>query len=122
MPFKRISIKNGDTPVELSREIVQAAFGSIEGVLHSMTRSYRFECEIKDQQSGKTVHCYFTTPEAARQAWAAFLNDRILASGEIRYSKEGYPTSIVADSIREFPNESELPTGQDIQAIFRSYR
>jgi hypothetical protein len=128
-----ISIKNGDTPVELSREIVHvvdtmllrekfAAFGSIEGVLHSMTRGNRFECEIKDQQSGRTVHCYFTTPEAARQAWAAFLNDRILASGEIKYSKEGYPTRIIADSVRAFPDESELPTVQDIQSIFRSYR
>jgi len=128
-----ISVKNGDAPEELSRDIVKTVdamlrkdkyedFGSIEGVLCSMARGSRFECEIRDQQSGKTVHCYFKEDDVARQAWAAFLKDRIVAHGLVRYAKEGFPTSIVADSIRFFPEESELPTVEDIQNIFQSYQ
>src|ERR1051326_8160397 len=126
-----ISVKNGDAPEELTRDIVKTVdallrrdkyedFGSIEGVLCSMARGNRFECEIKDQQSGRTVHCYFNADEVAKQAWAAFLKDRIIARGLVRYAKEGHPTSMLVDSIQGFPEESELPTIEDIQNIFQS--
>jgi hypothetical protein len=128
-----IAVKNGDTPEELSRDIVQTVdsilrrdkyedFGSIEGVLCSMARGNRFECEIRDQQSGRTVHCYFSADEVARQAWAAFLKDRIIARGLVRYAKEGYPTSIVAESVQWFPDESELPSIEEVQAVYRASR
>jgi hypothetical protein len=128
-----ISIKNGGDPEEISRDIWRTVdamlrrdkyedFGSIEGSLRSMTKGNRFECEIHDSQSGRTVHCYFTTDEVAQQAWAAFMQDRVEAHGLIRYDKEGCPTSIVADAVRSFPEESELPTVEDIQAVFRSYK
>ena len=131
-----IVIKNGAAPEELTAEIGRTAdsilrgeryeaFGSIEGAVSSMARSNqfnKFECEIRDQQSNKTIHCYFTRDEDARTAHAAFFRDKILVHGLIRYSKEGYPTSISADSIRVFSDESELPTVEDIQAIFQSYQ
>jgi hypothetical protein len=128
-----ISVKNGGDPEELSRDIWRTVdamlrrdkyedFGSIEGSLRSMTKGNRFECEIHDNQSGRTVHCYFTTDAVAAQAWAAFMKERVAAHGLIRYDKEGCPTSIVADTVRFFPEESELPTVEDIQAIFRSYK
>lgn len=128
-----IAIKNGDSPEELSREIgrtVEAMlrrekyedFGSIEGCIRSMTKGNRFECEIHDDQSGRTVHCYFTTDAVAEQAWSVFMKERISAHGLVRYDKEGCPTSIVADFLRSFPEESELPTLEDIQAIYRSYK
>jgi hypothetical protein len=128
-----ISIKNGGDPEQVSRDIWRTVdamlrrdkyedFGSIEGSLRSMTKGNRFECEIHDNQSGRTVHCYFTTDAVAQQAWAAFMKERVAAHGLIRYDKEGCPTSIVADAVRSFPEESELPTVGDIQAIFRSYK
>lgn len=128
-----ISVKNGDAPEELSRDIWRTVdamlrrdkyedFGSIEGYLRSLTKGNRFECEIHDDQSGRTVHCYFTTDAIAEQAWAAFMKERVAAHGLVRYDKEGCPTSIVADAVRFFPEESELPTVDDIQAIFRSYK
>jgi len=128
-----ISIKNGNAPEELSRDIWRTVdamlrrdkyedFGSIEGNLRSITKGNRFECEIHDDQSARTVHCYFTSDEIAEQAWASFMKERIVAHGLVRYDKEGCPTSVVADSIRSFTDESELPTVDDIQGIFRSYK
>jgi hypothetical protein len=128
-----ISIKNGDAPEELSRDIYRTVdamlrrdkyedFGSIEGYLRSMTKGNRFECEIYDEQSRRTVHCYFTQDEVAEQAWATFMKERVVAHGLVRYDKEGCPTSIVADSLRSFADESELPTVDDIQAIYRAYK
>lgn len=128
-----MAVKNGDTSEELSRDIGRTVesmlrrekyqdFGSIEGIMCSMAKGTRFECEIKDQQSGKTVHCYFTTDAVARQAWEAFMKDRIVAHGLVRYDKEGCPTSIVADAVRWIPDEADLPTVEQIQAIFQSYK
>jgi hypothetical protein len=128
-----ITVKNGDSPEEMSRDIgrtIQSMlrrekyedFGTIEGYFRSMTKGNRFECEIHDDQSGLTVHCYFKSDEVAEQAWSAFMKERVAAHGLVRYDKEGCPTSIVADAVRFFPAESELPSIEDIQAIYRSYK
>jgi hypothetical protein len=42
-----------------------------------------------------------------------------MASGLIRYAREGHPTSISVNSIRIFPEESELPTIEEVQALFK---
>jgi hypothetical protein len=52
---------------------------------------------------------------AAKEAFGK----RVLVSGMLKYNKEGHPATMHADSLRVFPDESELPTLQEIQAIYR---
>jgi hypothetical protein len=127
--LQAISIKNGDAPEVFSKEIIPAAesilsgekdnaFGSVEGKIDSLSDRHIFSCSIFEPLLQREITCYFQKEDVREEAVRAF-RKRVLASGLIRYAKEGYPTSIVVDSIRIFPEESELPTIEDIQALFR---
>lgn len=124
-----IAIRNGNEPEPLCLEMVTVAdailsgekftaFGSIEGKIDSMSDKDAFVCSILSPAYGREITCYFQKPEVIEETIKAF-RKRVMANGLIRYAKEGYPTSIVVDKIRQFPEESELPTIEEIQAIFK---
>lgn len=94
------------------------AFGSIEGKIDSLSDKQGFICSITDPIYHREITCYFQKDEVAEEAYRGF-RKRVLAGGMIRYAKEGHPTSIVVDTIRIFPEESELPTIEEVQAIFK---
>jgi hypothetical protein len=129
---KSVSIKNGNMPEDLPQTIVQIAdailsgehhiaFGSIEGKIDSLSDKTKFMCSVYEPLLRREITCYFQKPEVEQEAIKGF-RKRVLAGGMIRYAKEGYPTSIVVDTIRIFPDESELPTVEDIQAIYKRYK
>lgn len=125
-----IIIKNGSSEQPLSQEILRTAdvillgekqkdFGSVEGRVTDLSEHERFTCSIYDPVYRQTVVCYLQSNEAQDVAARAF-RKRVLVSGLIHYSAEGWPDRITADSIRIFPEENELPSLQEIQAIYRS--
>ena len=129
--IKAIFIQNGGSPEELSQTIVPTAeailtgetytaFGSIEGKIDSLSDRQTFSCSILDPYLRREIVCYFQSEAVVEEAIRGF-RKRVLAGGLIRYAKEGHPTSIVVDTIRIFPEESELPTIEDVQAIFKQY-
>jgi hypothetical protein len=126
---KSIAIKNGSAPEDFMQTVVTTAdailtgeattaFGSIEGIIDSMSVKHGFCCSITDSAYKREITCYFPKDEAANEAKKGF-EKRVMASGLIRYAREGHPTSISVNSIRIFPEESELPTIEEVQALFK---
>jgi hypothetical protein len=126
---KSVQIKNGEAPEELSETVVKTAdaillsersiaYGSIEGKLDTVSTRDGFKCSVLEPNYHRPVTCSFSKRELEKEAYNAF-DKRVLISGMIRYGKEGYPTSIDADVLRVFPDESELPTLEEIQAIYK---
>jgi hypothetical protein len=126
---KSVSIKNGSAPEDLPQSVIvtadailsgeaTTAFGSIEGIVDSMSVKHGFICSIQDSAYRREITCYFSKDEVAKEARRGF-EKRVMASGLIRYAREGHPTSIVVDAIRIFPEESELPTIEEVQALFK---
>jgi hypothetical protein len=124
-----IMLKNGDSEQALSPEILATAdtillgekqkdFGSVEGRVTDLSEHDRFTCSVYDPVYEHTVVCYLQSDEAQEIASRAF-RKRVLVSGLIHYSTEGWPDRITADTIRIFPEENELPSLQEIQAIYR---
>jgi hypothetical protein len=124
-----IQIKNGNTPEEMSPTVVATvdailesdksiAFGSIEGVIEMLSIRDGFRCTVYEPNYGRGINCYFNKVELEREAHLAF-GKRVLLSGMIRYGKEGLPTTLHADALRVFPPDAELPTAQEIQAIYK---
>jgi len=124
-----VHIQNGEAPEEMSDTVVKTAdailtaerttaYGSLEGVLDTVSVRDGFRCAVFEPNYHKPVTCSFNKKDLEAQAYAAF-GKRVLVSGMVRYGKEGYPTSIDADVIRVFPEETELPSVEEIQAIYR---
>ncbi len=90
--------------------------GSVEGVLKMITSVRGTYCKIYDSVTGSAVSCYLDEtmlPIACR----AF-NKRVLASGMINYTADGYPTRIrKITEIVEFPSDDELPTLSDVMKL-----
>ncbi len=126
---KTVSIKNGGAPEDFIQSVVSTAdailsgeattaFGSVEGIIDSMSVKHGFCCSIQDATYKREITCYFQKDDVAKEAKKGF-EKRVMASGLIRYAREGHPTSISVNSIRIFPEESELPTIEEIQALFK---
>jgi hypothetical protein len=127
--IQSIFLKNGSEPEEIPQSIAttadlilsgesSTAFGSIEGRIDSMSDIQTFICSITDPIYHRQITCYFQNNDIAEEAYRGF-RKRVMASGFICYAREGHPTSIVVDSIRIFPDESELPTIEEVQALFK---
>jgi hypothetical protein len=129
--IQAISIKNGSEPELLSEKTSESAdailtgeiyqaFGSIEGKVDSLSDKASLICSITDPIYGREITCYFTNNEASEEAVKGF-RKRVLAAGLIRYGKDGRPTSISVHKVEIFPDESDLPTVEQIQEIYSQY-
>lgn len=128
---RAVSILNGLSPIAISVEAGRAAdailsvqkheaFGSIEGRIETLQgrESYPVAFYVSEANYRRTVVCHFNRPELDEQAVLAF-RKRVMVSGLIHYGIDGVPTSVDADSMRIFPDEQDLPTVEQVQAIFR---
>jgi hypothetical protein len=127
-----VSIQNGDAPEDIPPSLIAIAdgllarqhhdaFGSIEGKIISLSARHGFICIIHDPIEQRDITCYLQTDESQRLAHAGYTR-RVLAGGLIHYAAEGHPVSITVDEMRIFPPDSELPTAQDVQAIYAQYK
>ena len=127
-----VCIKNGGKPEDLgpvvaetAEEILsrqsQIAFGGIEGKIVTLSAKHGLICTIYDPIQRREVTCYLQTEKAQEDAERGY-RKRVLASGLIHYSKEGQAVDITVDTIRIFPPDSELPTIEDVQAVYKSHR
>jgi hypothetical protein len=126
-----VAIQDGGEPelvpfsiVQVADEILEGqprtAFGSIEGKIVSISAKHGFVCVISDPIYLRELTCYLQSDQAQTKALEGF-NKRVLAKGLLHYSKEGYAVSITVDDIRVFPPDSDLPTLEEIQEIYKSY-
>jgi hypothetical protein len=129
----RLFVKSGDsTPLILGPEIVKTAdailsgekhesFGSIEGHIETMIfrEGHPLVCSIRDFVHHRLIQCSFTNVESEDAAYKAFRPPkRISVSGLIHCAPEGHAVRINADQVRVFPDESELPTLEEIHSFF----
>lgn len=129
---QEVTIKNGAEPENVPRSIVKVAetilegqnhiaFGSIEGMIVSLSAKHGFVCVIDDPCEMREITCYLQTEQAQKKAVEGYTK-RVIASGLIHYAKEGHPVNITVDEIRVFPDDSQLPTLSDVQEIYRLYK
>jgi hypothetical protein len=126
-----VSIKNGGKWEDWPKSVIPTvdamlikeshiAYGSIEGEVVAFSRRQGFICTIYDPIYQREILCYLQKDDAKASAIEAFKTEaRVLADGLVRYTKEGHPANISADAIRVFPPESDLPTLEEVQAIYR---
>ena len=126
-----ISMANGEVIADLSPITIKTAdailsgekyeaFGSIEGRIETLhgREAYPLAFYVSDVHSKRQVVCHFNKTEDEEGAIGAF-RKRVLVYGLIHYAKEGYPTSVDADSLRIFAEEGDLPSVEQVQAIYR---
>jgi hypothetical protein len=94
-------------------------FGTIEGRLETIQESYgTLQFFICDAMLRQRVRCYF--PEELLPEVFDKFRKRVEVSGIIHYRKNGTPVSIEAEHIVGLPDDSELPTAEDVRGILRN--
>ena len=94
-------------------------YGTIEGRLETIQESYgTLQFYLRDAMLRQRVRCYFPE-EMLPEAFDKF-RKRVEVSGIIHYRKNGMPISIEAEQIIALPDDSELPTAEDVRGILRS--
>lgn len=127
-----VLMRNGGPPEDLTHIIAEVAekilegqsriaFGSIEGVIVSLSARHGLTCTIDDKIHHREIVCYLQNEEVQKLSVDGYTK-RVIASGLIHYAKEGNAVSITADKMRIFKPDSELPTVEDIQAIYKKYK
>ena len=90
-------------------------FGSIEGKLEAIQDRGRLQLRVRDPLLRATVNC-FLPDEMLDEALHSFRH-RVEITGVIHYRKNGTPISIEAARIKPLPNDSKLPSANDVRGI-----
>ena len=93
-------------------------FGTIEGRLETIQdRDGKLLLQVRDAMLRQNVRCYF----AEEMLPAAFdmFRKRVEVTGIIHYRRNGSPISIEVSQIEKLPDDSELPTLDDVRGILR---
>lgn len=96
----------------------QKFYGSVEGVLVSISVTGKQSLGIRSSIEAKTVRCYFKDElfETAKDA----LGHRVYVFGLIRQRVHGPKINIEVEELKMLPSADELPTVNDILARLRS--
>ena len=93
-------------------------FGTVEGRLDTIQDRGSLQIFVRDPLYAGSIRCYFDEDLLPR----AFENfrRRVEISGTIHYRKNGKPISIEVATIDGLPDDSELPSADDVRGIFGS--
>jgi hypothetical protein len=116
------------TPIDMDASIAKVIqedwridyhdFGTVEGRLETIQdREGRLQLQIRDGILRQTVRCYFSD-EMLPKAFEMF-RKRVEVTGIIHYRRNGTPVSIEASHIERLPDDSELPTLEDVRGILK---
>jgi hypothetical protein len=94
-------------------------YGTLEGRLQTIQEGYQgsLQFHLADAVLRQKVRCYF--PEDLLPEVFEKFRKRVEVSGVIHYRKNGAPISIRAERIEALPDDSELPTAEDVRGILR---
>lgn len=94
-------------------------YGTVEGRLETIQESYgSLQLYIRDAMLRQRVRCFF--PEELLLEVFDKFRKRVEISGIIHYRKNGTPISIEVEQITGLPDDSELPTAEDVRGILRN--
>ena len=94
--------------------------GVIEGRLQMISSRGSLHVGVWDSAGDRLIRC-FVKPDMIDEAKTA-LDKRVAIAGTIRYRPNGEPVSIDVESMEVFPEESELPTADEIYGILSAAR
>ncbi len=97
----------------------ERAHGSVEGTLKMVSTVRALNCALYDRLNDKRIECRF--PETLRHQVfvAAEEARRVEATGDIRYSEDGYPEYIAVEELYVFPDPDKLPSFRDVKGILK---
>lgn len=94
-------------------------FGTIEGKLDTIQDRGSLQIFVRDALFAGSVRCFFDE-KLLPQVFESF-RKRVEISGTIHYRKNGMPISIEAVTIEALPDDSELPSADDVRGIFGAH-
>jgi hypothetical protein len=96
---------------------IVSAIGSVEGRLEGLNvhGSNRY-FNVYDDLTGERVQCQFGHRIDVAKIGGA-VERRVSVSGEIRYRETGEIVNVIAHSLDVFPQESDLPSADDVYGI-----
>lgn len=124
-----VLIGNGvGSPLALSTKLIEhveavlapeiESIGTVEGQLQGLIIHGKRRFLIYDQLTDRQITCYFTDQVSWEEALQAF-GRRVAASGTLRSRRSGDAVSIVVRRLFVFPDDSQLPTAEDVRGLLR---
>lgn len=93
-------------------------YGTLEGRLKSIQDNGSIQLTLRDDLLGLNLRCY-VSDDLLDQAFANFRH-RVEVSGIIHYRANGVPISIAASGIEPLPDDSELPSPDEVRGLLRA--
>lgn len=113
-------------PVQMTGDIARAIaedwrsdysdIGTVEGRLETIQDKGTLLIQVKDPLFQSSIKCYFGE-NLLPQAFDNF-RKRVEITGIIHYRKNGVPISIEVSSIEPLPDDSDLPSADDVRGLF----
>jgi len=91
-------------------------FGTVEGKLDTIQDRGSLQIFVRDPLYAGSIRCYFDE-KLLPYAFENF-RKRVEISGTIHYRKSGKPMSIIVSQIEGLPDDSELPSADDVRGLF----
>lgn len=92
-------------------------YGTVEGQLSVLSERKGVHFVIYERVWDKPVIC--TVPDDLLETMMQFWRKRVAAHGMVHYRPDGLPTRIETQEIELFPDDSELPSHEDVLGVLR---
>jgi hypothetical protein len=93
-------------------------YGTVEGRLTAIQEHGTLQLLLKDEWLKQTIRCY-VPEEQLPDAFANFRR-RVEVSGVIHYRRNGTPISVEVEAIDPLPDDSELPSSNDVRGLLKA--
>lgn len=93
-------------------------YGTIEGRLTAIQEQGTLQLLLKDEWLKQTIRCY-VPEEQLPDAFANFRR-RVEVSGVIHYRRNGTPISVEVETIEPLPDDSELPSSDEVRGLLKA--
>lgn len=90
-------------------------YGTVEGRLTAIQEQGTLQLLLKDEWLRQTIRCY--VPEDQLPDAFANFRHRVEISGIIHYRRNGTPISVEVEAILRLPDDSELPSSEDVRGL-----
>jgi len=98
----------------------KAEQATISGTLETVTvHGKKPKFVIYDPLTNSRIDCFISQEELLEEAKAALkpVPSHVSVTGTATYSKQGYPTSIVVETLKKLRSRNELPSFKDLEGI-----
>ena len=99
------------------QKVSYEAYGTVEGRLRAIQDRGSVTLQIRDDLLGLTLDCYVSEDQLP-EAFSNF-RKRVEVSGLIHYRRNGLPASIEAHRILPLPEDTDLPSADEVRGLLR---